>query len=84
MERCCPQSERLLCLLLALPADQHPSNGFLHMEQSASMFHFHTAMACHRLYFSFIADQRAKQKQRQRQRGNSARGEKTAPVKESS
>ena len=24
------------------------------MEQSASIFHFHTATACQRLYFSFI------------------------------
>lgn len=36
---------------------QHASNAFLQMEQSASMFHFHTPTACQRTYFSFMKEE---------------------------
>ena len=43
---------------------QHASNAFLQMEQSASMFHFHTPTACQRTYFSFM---RTKKEEEERQ-----------------
>ena len=47
---------------------QHASNAFLQMEQSASMFHFHTPTACQRTYFSFMRTMREEEEERQTDR----------------
>lgn len=61
--------------LHACLSHQHASNAFLQMEQSASMFHFHTPTACQRTYFSFM---RTTKEERQTEDGAAAGRRQTA------
>lgn len=50
-------------------SDQHASNAFLHIEQSASIFHDQTATACHFLIVNFIEPNRATHTSREGREG---------------